>query len=407
MKALLEQHLRGDRTIWVVVLFLAVVSLLSVYSGGAWLIWRTPGGGFRLLFKHALMLVSGGAIMYVTSRVRYTVYSKLSQLLIVVTAGLLLVTLLFGSNVNGASRWLAVPGLGITFQTSDLAKVVLLVYLARVLSKRHDEPWTFRDVLLQLALPIGVICGLILPANFSTAALLGITCLVLLFIARVPFKYISGLVLMALGAFVVMLVVAKTNPDLLPRLQTWEGRLERWISNDPQTTAEDRDANFQANNAKIAIAVGGLMPNGPGTGTSRNYMPHSESDMIYALIIEEYGSLLGGLGLLLLYLILLFRAVRIAARCEKPFGSYAAIGLALSLVITALMNMAVSVGLVPVTGQPLPLVSMGGTSIWFACLAVGIIISVSRSVYDTEAPSPAGRKRSPTSPTDGPAVAIA
>ena len=406
MKALLEQHLRGDRILWVVVLLLAVVSLLSVYSGGAWLIWRTPGGGGRLLFKHALMLVSGGAIMYMASRVRYTIYSKLSQLLILITAGLLLVTLLFGSNVNGASRWLAVPGLGITFQTSDLAKVVLLVCLARVLSKRHDEPWNFRDVLVQIALPIGVICGLILPANFSTAALLGITCLVLLFIARVPLKFIGGLVLMAIGAFVVLLVVAKADPDLLPRLRTWEGRFDRWISNDPQTTAEDRDANFQANNAKIAIAVGGLMPNGPGTGTSRNYMPHSESDMIYALIIEEYGSLIGGLGLLLLYLILLYRSSRIARRCEKPFGSYATIGLALSLVLTALMNMAVSVGMVPVTGQPLPLVSMGGTSIWFACLAVGIIISVSRSVYDTPAPTSPG-KHARTSSPDGPSVAIA
>jgi cell division protein FtsW len=407
MKALLEQHLRGDRILWVVVLLLAVVSLLSVYSGGAWLIWRTPGGGGRLLFKHALMLASGGAIMYMASRVRYTVYSKLSQLLIVVTAGLLLITLLFGSNVNGASRWLAVPGLGITFQTSDLAKVVVLVYLARVLSKRHDEPWNFRDVMLQLALPIGVICGLILPANFSTAALLGLTCMVLLFIGRVPFKFISGLVLMGVGAFALMLAVAKVRPDLAPdRLVTWQARFERWAADDPQTTAEDRDANFQANNAKIAIAVGGLMPNGPGTGTSRNYMPHSESDMIYALIIEEYGSLFGGLGLLLLYLILLYRSLRIARRCEKPFGSYAAIGLALSLVLTAMMNMAVSVGMVPVTGQPLPLVSMGGTSIWFACLAVGIIISVSRSVYDTEAPSSSG-KHTRTSSPDGPSVAIA
>jgi cell division protein FtsW len=405
MKALFERHLHGDRTIWVVVLFLALVSLLSVYSGGAWLIWRTPGGGLRLLFKHALMLASGGAIIYAASRLRYTAYSRLSQLLIVITAGLLLLTLLVGSNVNGASRWLAVPGLGITFQTSDLAKVVLLVYLARVLAKHHGEPWTFRDVMLRLGLPIAVICGLILPANFSTAALLGVTCFALLFIGHVPMKYLGGLMLTAVGAFLVMLVVAKTNPDLLPRLKTWEGRFARWVSNDPVDTAEERDANFQANNAKIAIAVGGLMPNGPGTGTSRNYMPHSESDMIYALIIEEYGSIIGGLGLLLLYLILFFRAVRIAMRCEKLFGAYAAVGLALSLVLTALMNMAVSVGLVPVTGQPLPLVSMGGTSIWFTCLAVGIIISISRSI--PEVPDDAGRKRSRTPQSDEPDIAVA
>lgn len=405
MKALFERHLHGDRTIWVVVLFLAVVSLLSVYSGGAWLIWRTPGGGLRLLFKHALMLASGGFIIYAASRLRYTAYSRLSQLLFLITAGLLLLTLVVGSNVNGASRWLAVPGLGITFQTSDLAKVVLLVYLARVLAKHHGEQWTFRDVLVRLGLPIALICGLILPANFSTAALLGVTCFALLFIGQVPFKHLSGLVLLAVGGFLVMLVIAKTNPDLLPRLKTWEGRFERWVSNDPVDTAEERDANFQANNAKIAIAVGGLMPNGPGTGTSRNYMPHSESDMIYALIIEEYGSLIGGLGLLLLYLILFFRAVRIAFHCEKLFGAYTAVGLALSLVLTALMNMAVSVGLVPVTGQPLPLVSMGGTSIWFTCLAVGIIISISRSL--PEAGSQAGGKPSRTPRSDGADIAVA
>ncbi len=399
MKALFERHLHGDRTIWVVVCFLAIVSLLSVYSGGAWLIWRTPGGGLRLLFKHALMLASGGAIMYAASRLRYTAYSKLSQLLIVVTAGLLLLTLLVGSNVNGASRWLAVPGLGITFQTSDLAKVVLIVYIARVLGKRHEEPWSFRDVLLHLGLPIAVVCGLILPANFSTAALLGLTCFVLLFIGRVPLKHLGGLVLLGVGAFLVLLVVARTNPDLLPRLKTWEGRLERWVSNDPVDTAEERDANFQANNAKIAIAAGGLLPNGPGTGTSRNYMPHSESDMIYALIIEEYGSIIGGLGLLMLYLILFLRAVRIAHRCEKRFGSFAAVGLALSLVLTALMNMAVSVGMVPVTGQPLPLVSMGGTSIWFTCLAVGIILSVSRSLPGAE-PEQQGRRDRPSQHDD-------
>jgi len=405
MKALFERHLHGDRTIWVVVFFLALVSLLSVYSGGAWLIWRTPGGGFRLLFKHALMLASGGFIMYVASRLRYTAYSKLSQLLLFVTAGLLLLTLLVGSNVNGASRWLAVPGLGITFQTSDLARVVLLVYLARVLGKHHDGQWTFREVLLRLGLPIALICGLILPANFSTAALLGVTCFALLFIGRVPLKHMGGLMLIALGGFLVLLVVARTKPDLLPRLKTWEARIERWGSKDPQDTAEERDANFQANNAKIAIAVGGLLPNGPGTGTSRNYMPHSESDMIYALIIEEYGSLVGGIGLLLLYLILFFRSVRIANRCEKPFGSYTAVGLGLSLVLTALMNMAVSVGLVPVTGQPLPLVSMGGTSIWFSCLAVGIIISVSRSLPDAPEDRAPRERRTPTTPASDVAVA--
>lgn len=406
MKALLNNHLRGDRTIWMIALILAVVSLLAVYSACAWMAWRHDGGTLRILFKQVFMLALGGGIMYASSKARYTMYSKLSQLLLGITIALLGITLVFGSSVNGASRWLMIPGIGITFQTSDLARVVIVVYLARVLGRHREEPWSFREVLLRLGLPIAGICGLILPANFSTAALLGLTCFLLMFIGQVPLKYMASLVGMAAGAFVLLLVVGKANPKLLPRAETWEKRAERFFAGSPQETAEERDANYQANNAKIAIANGGLMPNGPGTGTSRNYMPHPESDMIFAFIIEEYGSIIGGLGLLLLYLILLFRAMRIASRCEKRFGQLTAIGLALSLVLQALVNMAVSVNLLPVTGQPLPLVSLGGTSMWFTCLSLGIIVSVSRSVYDTDE-QPKTEPRPRTAPPDEPAAAIA
>ncbi|MFN8350695.1 MAG: FtsW/RodA/SpoVE family cell cycle protein [Flavobacteriales bacterium] len=398
MKALFTNHLKGDRTIWMVALILGLVSLLAVYSACSWMVWRHDGGTLRVLLKHGMMLATGGFIMYAASKVRFTAYSKLSQLALPVTIGLLLLTLLVGSNVNDASRWLKIPGLGITFQTSDLARVVILVYLARVLGRQREEPWTFKEVIIKLMLPIGAVCGLILPANFSTAALLFATCMLLMFLGRVPLKHMFSIAGIAVGVFALLLVLAKTNPDLLPRLRTWEARLTNH-------GGEDRDANYQVNNAKIAIVSGGLLPNGPGTGTSRNFMPHPESDMIYAFIIEEYGSIIGGLGLLLLYLILLFRAMRVSNKVEKPFGKLVALGLALGLVLQALVNMAVAVNLVPVTGQPLPLVSMGGTSMWFTCLALGIIVSVSRSVYDTEEESP--RTERPRTSTDGPDVALA
>ncbi|HRN38086.1 MAG TPA: FtsW/RodA/SpoVE family cell cycle protein, partial [Flavobacteriales bacterium] len=322
-------------------------------------------------------------IMYAASKLRYTVYSKLSQVFLGATVALLVLTLLVGSNVNGASRWLAIPGIGLAFQTSALARVVIIAYTARVLARRHGEPWTFREVLLRLMLPVGAVAAAILPANFSTAALLFATCMVLMFIGGVPMKHLLGICGVAAGGFALLLLLSKANPELLPRLQTWQARIE-------SHGGTDSDANYQVNKAKIAIVHGGFLPNGPGTGTSRNYMPHPESDMIYAFIIEEYGSIIGGLGVLLLYVILLSRARRIANRCEKPFGSLVAIGLALGLVMQALVNMAVGVNLVPVTGQPLPLVSMGGTSMWFTCLAIGIILSVSRSVYDDPANAKAG-----------------
>ncbi|MGB3527325.1 MAG: FtsW/RodA/SpoVE family cell cycle protein [Flavobacteriales bacterium] len=389
MNNLFNDHLKGDRTIWMVALLLGVTSLLAVYSASSWMGWRHDGGTFRILVKHGMMLIAGGGIMYAASKLKYTVYSRLSQILLGATIGLLLLTLLVGANVNGASRWLAIPGVGITFQTSDLARVVIMVYLARVLGRHREEQWTFREVVLKLILPVGAVCGFILPANFSTAALLFGTCMILMFIGQVPIRHMLSVGGIAAAVFGLLLVVSKANPDLLPRLETWQSRLVNH-------GGDDRDSNYQVNNAKIAIVHGGFLPNGPGTGTSRNFMPHPESDMIYAFIIEEYGSIIGGMGVLLLYLILLSRAMRIANRCEKPFGALVAVGLALSLVLQALVNMAVGVNLVPVTGQPLPLVSMGGTSMWFTCLSLGIILSVSRSVYDQPAGEQAANRTTKT-----------
>jgi cell division protein FtsW len=378
--------LKGDRVIWMAALFLGLISLLAVYSSISSLAFKREGGStLHFLMKHGIMLLSGGAIMYYASTLRYSIYSKLSQLAVPVTAGLLFLTLLLGSNINGASRWFTIPIINQSFQTSDLAKVVLIVYLARVLGKHHDQEWTFRDVLLKLMVPVGLICALILPANFSTAALLFLVCLIIMFIGQVPLKHMVMIVGAAVLLFSLLLVVAKSKPGLLPRLDTWITRIESFGT-------QDSDANYQVEHAKIAIATGGLLPNGPGSGASRNWLPHPYSDMIYAFIVEEYGSIIGGLGLLMLYLILLFRAVRIASRCEKLFGSLVAVGLSLMLVLQAMINMAVAVNLVPVTGQPLPLVSMGGTSVWFTCLAIGIVLSVSRSL-DEQPSTPTDVKR--------------
>lgn len=378
----LINKLRGDRVIWMTALFLGLISLIAVYSSISSLAFKREGGStLHFLFKHGLMLLSGGVIMYYASTVKYTLYSRLSQLVIPITGVLLLLTLLLGSNINDASRWITIPIINQSFQTSDLAKVVLIVYLARVLGKHHGQEWTFRDVVLQLMLPVGVICGLILPANFSTAALLFLLCMIIMFVGQVPMKWLLSIVGLAVGAFMLLIMVNEAfDLGVLPRVETWEKRISSFGE-------ADSDANYQVEHAKIAIASGGLLPNGPGSGASRNWLPHPYSDMIYAFIIEEYGSILGGLGLLLLYLILLLRAVRIAHRCDKPFGSLVAVGLSLMLVLQAMINMAVAVNLVPVTGQPLPLVSMGGTSVWFTCLAIGIVLSVSRSLEEPFTPS--------------------
>jgi cell division protein FtsW len=387
--AALLAHLRGDRTIWMVAFFLVLISLLAVYSSISSLAYKRGGGSFYFLAKHGLMLASGLAITWYTHRMGYTIWSRLSQLLIGVVVAMLALTLLMGSNINDASRWMRIPGVGLSFQTSDLAKVVLILYVSRSLSKDRERLADFRTGALRVMLPIVAVCGLILPANFSTAALLFAVCMVLLIIGRIPLHHMALIGVLSLGLLASLWGVSKVVPGALPRMETWISRLEHFGD-------DDRDANYQVDLAKSAIACGGLLPNGPGSGTSRNFLPHPYSDMIYAFIVEEYGSLLGGLGLLLLYLILLLRAVRIALRCEKLFGQLVAMGLSLSLVLQALVNMAVAVNLVPVTGQPLPLVSMGGTSIWFTCLAIGIVLSISASGESATAKTTAPRRGSTT-----------
>jgi cell division protein FtsW len=283
-----------------------------------------------------------------------------------------------GANLNEASRWIAIPGTGLTFQTSDFAKLALIMYLARVLTQKQNEINDFKTVLIHIMIPVALICGLILPANFSTAALLFTTCLILMFIGRVKLKYIGGVLGIGVIGFVILLGISTIAPDALPRVATWKQRIVSFISGQEEV---DADKNYQANQAKIAIATGGVLGKGAGNSTQRNFLPHPYSDFIYAIVIEEYG-LVGGVIIILLYLILLFRGVRVSTKSEKTFGTLLGFGLAFSLIFQGFINMAVAVNLFPVTGQPLPFLSMGGTSLLFSSIALGIILSVSRENGD-------------------------
>jgi cell division protein FtsW len=377
MQALLKR-LQGDKVIWMVTFFLSIISLLAVYSAISTLAYKNNGNNFFFLLKHLFMIAIGFVVMYRVHKLPLRVFSRFSALLIFVAAGLLAWALLFGKNLNSADRWISIPFTGLTFQPSDFAKIVLIVYVSRLLYQKREVLDDFKKGVLPILIPIGVICGLILPANFSTAALLGFVCVLLMYMAGVPFKHIGKLMLIGVGFIGLIVIVGELGPKgLIGRYETWKHRLINYGD-------EDNSGNYQVDIAKYAIYEGGLVPKGPGTGSSRNFLPHPYSDMIYPFIIEEYGSLFGGIGLVLLYLILLFRSVRFAGKCPKPFGTLVAVGLSMMLVIQAIVNMGVAVSLLPTTGQPLPLVSMGGTSIVFTCLSIGILIAVSRTVFNAE-----------------------
>jgi len=368
-------------------MLLAAISLLSVYSSISSLAYKHyDGNTFYYLFKHGLMLGVGMLIIYYTHRIRFKYFSRLSQLAIWISVILLILTLIFGANINEASRWLRIPIINQNVQPSDLAKIALITFVARMLAQKQEHIKLFKEGVLPVLIPIGLICGLILPANFSTAVMLFSVCLVLMFVGGVAIKHIALVIGTGVVGFALMLLMSGVFPDLLPRAETWKNRIVNFQN-------VDDEANYQIDHAMMAIQAGGILPKGPGHGDSRNYLPHPYSDMIYAFIIEEYGSILGGVGLLLLYLILLYRAIRIAGKCDKLFGSLMVIGLTFSIVFQALINMAVAVKLIPVTGQPMPLVSMGGTSTWLTCLALGMILSVSRAVEEQDEPVVKTRKK--------------
>ncbi|MEI7724030.1 MAG: FtsW/RodA/SpoVE family cell cycle protein [Bacteroidota bacterium] len=369
------KDIKGDKVIWIVVVILCIFSLLAVYSSTGTLAYKKQHGNTEYyLFKHFMILVFGLGLMYITHLVKYTYYSRISQIGLFLTFPLLLVTLISGTNLNEANRWLTVPIVNLTFQSSDVAKLFLIMYLARVLSKKQELVQDFRKGFLPVIIPVIAVTLLILPANFSTAAILFVTCIVLMFIGRISLKYMISLGLLGIVGIVMIFMLSKSFPTLFPRGTTWVARIDHFINK----KEADPDATYQVDQAKIAIVQGGILGKSPGKSTQRNFLPHPYSDFIFAIIIEEYG-LVGGSFVLLLYLILFFRVIRIATKSQGNFGSLLSIGIGFSLVFQALINMAVAVNLFPVTGQTLPLVSMGGTSIWFTSISLGIILSVSRT----------------------------
>ncbi len=364
---------KGDKVVWIVIVLLSLISLLVVYSATGSLAYKNKSGNTEYyLFKHGFILLFGFFLMYVTHNIRYTYFSKISILVILLAIPLLLITLMKGSNLNDASRWLALPGTSLTFQTSDFAKLALIMYVSRVLSQKQENINSIKEAFIPVVIPVVIVCALILPANFSTAAVLFTTCFVMMFVGRIPYKHLLSLLGMGIVAILIILTVGNFAPNVFPRFGTWMKRIETFRS----TEKEDKGSNFQVDQSKIAIATGGTLGKGPGKSTQRNFLPHPYSDFIYAIIIEEYG-LVFGVIIVLLYLILLFRGTRIATQSPKMFGSLLAFGCSFSMVFQAMINMAVATNLFPVTGQPLPMLSMGGTSIWFSSITIGIILSVS------------------------------
>ncbi len=360
--------LKGDRWLWIIIIVLSVWSLLAVYSSVGTLAYKEGKGTEVYLIKHTLLIFGGFALMYFSHLLDYRWYAGISKILMAITIPLLLYTLIFGNTINEASRWVTIPVINQTFQTSDLAKLALITFLARTLTRKQENIKDVKKAFLPIMGSVCIIFVLIAPANLSTALLLFGVSVLLLIIGRISIKQIAYV---CLGVFVLLILVV----SLGPRRQTYMSRVETYISGEEANS----EKAYQSNHAKIAIASGGLFGKGPGNSTQRNVLPHPYSDFIFAIIVEEYGAI-GGAVLVCLYVALMFRCIRIVTLSPKAFGALLAAGLGFSLTLQALGNMAVAVGLGPVTGIPLPLVSMGGTSILFTSVAFGIILSVSRNI---------------------------
>ncbi|MBG6131322.1 cell division protein FtsW [Aquimarina sp. EL_43] len=368
-------NIKGDKAIWAVAALLALFSFLPVYSASSNLAYLYGGDGdtFRFLIKHFAHLVLGFLIMYGVHKIPHHYFKGLSIIMIPMVIVLLLITLAQNTTGGGtnASRWIRLPFVGVGFQPSTLAAVVLMAYVARYLSKIKDKAVTFKETLLPLWLPVFLVLMLILPANFSTAAIIFSMVIVLVFLGGYPLKYISVILGSGLLILTFFILFAKAFPGVFPnRVDTWVSRIENF------TDKKDTQEDYQIERAKIAIARGGVIGTGPGKSVQRNFLPQSSSDFIYAIIIEEWG-FVGGVFLMLLYILLLLRLVIVAHKSADIFGKLLVMGVGLPIVFQAFINMAVAVELFPVTGQTLPLISSGGTSIWMTCLAIGIVLSVS------------------------------
>ncbi len=364
-------ELRGDRTIWMIIAVMSIISILAVYSATGSLAWQARGGNTTsYLMRHTIMLAFGLFLVYLCHRVHYRRYQQVAPFLLMVSVPLLALTLLFGQNINDASRWIEIPILSFSFQPSDFAKLALVVYIAKMLTKKQEYITNFKDAFMPIIVPVLIVCGLIAPANLSTALVLFCTCIALMFVGRVSTKYIFLLGLLGVVVFAGLIVLGQYEPDMV-RVDTWVSRVQDYLHNP--------DGGYQVQQAKIAIARGGIFGAGPGNSIARNFLPYSHADFIYAIICEEYG-LIGGVVVLGLYVMLFFRTVKLVTISPKAFGAFLAIGLSLMLTIQALANIAVSVHLVPATGLTLPFISMGGTSLVFTSIAFGMILSVSKYI---------------------------
>ena len=369
----ITQNLRGDKIIWFIVVMLGFCSVLAVYSAVGSMAYKLRGGNTEYYLIQQILYISIGFVfMYLTYRFNYMFYSKIGPLLFVISIPLLLYTIGFGTEINSAKRWITIPWIDKTFQTSDLARIALIIYLAKAISLKQDVIKDFRSAFLPIIIPIIIVCTLIAPADLSTALLLFGTCLCMMVIGRVSLRYIFLMILIGVGALSLLVLLGTAFPEFV-RLDTWISRISEFLYNS--------DGGWQIQQSKIAIANGEWFGLGPGNSMQKDYLPYPYADFIYAIICEEYG-LIGAVVVVLLYLGLLFRCTSIVTKCHKTFGAILAMGLCLNIVIQAFANLAVSVHLVPVTGLTLPIISMGGTSVLFTCISLGIILSVSRYVEE-------------------------
>lgn len=383
---LFNKIFQGDRVIWMIVAMLALMSLMAVYSAtGTYANAKFDGNNTYVLLRHFVTLMLGLGAVYVAHLLKYSYYSRIFQLAFWVSIPLLAYTTFFGSDLNEAQRVIHI--FGVSFQSSDFAKIALIGYLARELTLRQDDIKSFRSAFVPLMLPVLVIVGLIFPENFSTAGILFASCMVLLFVGRINMKYLLAFMAGVLVIMSIYIIIKVNVAEDEGRTNAWGNRIESFVEKfksdegktEEEIEREENEEDFQALQSKIAIAGGGIIGKAPGRSTQRNYLPHPYSDFIFAIIVEEYG-LIGGVFVVMLYLILLYRAIRIIVMKPQSFGGFVAFGLAFMLVMQAMVNMGVATGVFPVTGQPLPFISMGGTSLLFTGCAFGIILSVSKEI---------------------------
>ncbi len=376
MSNFVRKYIKGDQSVWVIVVFLALVSLLTVYSATGSLAYKTQGGNTTyFMFKQLGFLLMGIGVIAVVHHIPYKYFVIFSVPVLYISIFLLGITLVSGQNLNEASRWFTVPGIGLSFQPSEMAKLALIVYVARVLAIHQRDDGPTEGAFWPIMIHTGIVCLLIFPENLSTAVLLAGVVMLMMFLGRVPFKYLFLTGFTGIALVSLVLILAMNDIVLVDRAETWAARVERFMSEEQEVNEYGSD--YQVTQSKIAIATGGFLGKGPGNSDQRNFLPHPYSDFIYAIIAEEFG-FIGALLVMGAYFFLLGRIGVIVNASKRTFPAFMVLGLGIMLVIQAFVNMGVAVGVFPVTGQPLPLVSMGGTSILFTCFALGAILTVSR-----------------------------